>query len=521
VSTTFTSVNNHRAGAQTAAKTAAKLADKPAPRLSSRPARASAVRPAPLSSGWSSVHRHLEGSFPREVMSSWFDNLRLVEESEAQVVLGVPSDFAAIWIEENYLDLIKKQYASFFGHGVDVKLTVVDDSQPASRVSAASSDRLNSNPSASVDSVIPLERALPSQENPRFGSAPRVSAARPKIQLNPRYTFENFIVGNSNQLAHAASVAVAQNLARAYNPLFIYGGSGLGKTHLIQAIAHAALEANPSANVMYLSCEKFTNDYIRAIETKSFTQFRRQYRQADVLLIDDIQFLENKERIQEEFFHTFNELFEGNKQICLTSDRPASEIAKLEARLVSRFQWGMVTDIQAPDLETRIAILRRKAGMLNAKIPDDIVTFLAKSITRNVRRMEGALTRVASYSSLMNGTLSQEKVEQLLQDIFQEEVQTQLTIEKIQQKVTEYYHLRPSDMTSKRRPNAIAFPRQVAMYLCRILTTCSLQEIGESFGGRDHGTVIHACKTVENMMDQEEASKRAVELLQTQLSRRG
>jgi chromosomal replication initiator protein len=288
----------------------------------------------------------------------------------------------------------------------------------------------------------------------------------------------------------------------------------------MQAIAHAALQTNPNANIMYLSCEKFTNDFLRAIETRSTAQFRKQYRAADVLLIDDVQFLADKERTQEEFFHTFNELFESNKQICITSDRPASEISKLEARLISRFQWGMVTDIHAPDIETRVAILRRKANLLNAHISEEVLSFLAKSITRNVRRMEGALTRVASYSTLMGNEVTLNQVETLLQDILQEEAQTLLTIERIQQKVTEYYRLRNSDMQSKRRPTAIAFPRQVAMYLCRILTTHSLQEIGESFGGRDHGTVIHACKTVENMMEQDMTIKRAVEMLQSQLGRR-
>lgn len=467
---------------------------------------------------WTAVLQYLSGLFPAEVMNTWFNNIHCMEENEYGVLLGVPSDFAAIWIEENYLDLIKKHYASLYGHLLEVKLTVSTTTMSAPDKAPAAPDktaRMN------MENILPLERVIPAHEHQvRLMTNPQ-RPTKPKIQLNPRYTFENYIVGPSNQLAHAASVAVAQNLARAYNPLFIYGASGLGKTHLIQAIAHSVLEANPSANIVYTSCEKFTNDFIQAIQTKSTTAFRRQYRQADVLLIDDIQFLENKDQTQQEFFHTFNELFESNKQICLTSDRPASEIAKLEARLVSRFQWGMVTDIQIPDLETRIAILRRKAGLLNAKIPDDILAFLAKSITRNVRRMEGALTRVASYTSLMNGTIDLPKVEQLLQDILQEEAQTQLTIDKIQQKVIEYYRLRPSDMTSKRRPNAIAFPRQVAMYLCRLLTTHSLQEIGESFGGRDHGTVIHACKTVENMMEQDESAKRAVELLQTQLSRRG
>lgn len=480
------------------------------------------VRSASLplgSSHWATVLTHLSGIFPREVMNTWFANIRCIREDENAVVLAVPSDFAAIWIEENYLDLIKKHYALLLGHPISVQLTA------SAEASKSDDKQKDSDKSASNNLVenafLPVERTVGSNEATVRMITHHQKTQSKKIQLNPRYTFDNFIVGSSNQLAHAASMAVAQNLARAYNPLFLYGESGLGKTHLLQAIAHTVLEANPQANVMYLSCEKFTNDFLRALETRSLPQFRKLYRQADVLLIDDIQFLADKERTQEEFFHTFNELFESNKQICLTSDRPPSEISKLEARLISRFQWGMMTDIQAPDLETRVVILRRKAAMLSAKISDDILAFLAQSITRNVRRMEGALTRVASYSSLMNGTIDQAKVEQLLQDILQEEAQNQLTIEKIQAKVTEYYRLRPSDMQSKRRPAGIAFPRQVAMYLSRILTSHSLQEIGQAFGGRDHGTVIHACKAVENMMDQDQSIKRAVELLQSQLGRRG
>ena len=504
---------------------------------------------------WSLVLQYLSGLFSKEVISTWFVNIHPVEESDSGVILSVPSDFAAIWIEENYLDLIKKQYALIFGAAVQVKLTVGEPVIEKHSQDSSSPDFL-SHASAQGDSLIPLERSIDrsadhlmnrsmsTQNPPANGSAHSHSrlnttstalspyssygshasqaskAPQKKLQLNPRYTFDNFIVGQSNQLAHAASIAVAQNLARAYNPLFLYGDTGLGKTHLMQAIAHAALQTNPNANIMYLSCEKFTNDFLRAIETRSTAQFRKQYRAADVLLIDDVQFLADKERTQEEFFHTFNELFESNKQICITSDRPASEISKLEARLISRFQWGMVTDIHAPDIETRVAILRRKANLLNAHISEEVLSFLAKSITRNVRRMEGALTRVASYSTLMGNEVTLNQVETLLQDILQEEAQTLLTIERIQQKVTEYYRLRNSDMQSKRRPTAIAFPRQVAMYLCRILTTHSLQEIGESFGGRDHGTVIHACKTVENMMEQDMTIKRAVEMLQSQLGRR-
>ena len=337
------------------------------------------------------------------------------------------------------------------------------------------------------------------------------------LSLNPANTFDNFIVGTSNQLAHAASVAVAEAPARAYNPLFLYGDSGLGKTHLMHAIAHTIVKEKTYPKVIYVSCEKFTNEYIRALQENKLVNFRKDFRNIDVLLIDDIQFLAGKEGIQEEFFHTFNDLFESQRQICLSSDRPASEISKLESRLLSRFQWGMVTDIQAPDLETRVAILSKKAASRGYNIPVDIIQFLAERITRNVRRLEAALTRVACASVLQN-PLDIPNVEQLLQDILQEEALNQITIEMIQKKVVEYYQLRLSDMVSKRRPNNIAFPRQIAMYISRLHTNHSLQDIGEAFGGRDHGTVIHACKTVENIMDQDEAVARSVEYLTKQLT---
>ena len=286
----------------------------------------------------------------------------------------------------------------------------------------------------------------------------------------------------------------------------------------MHAVAHQALNRNPGCRIAYVSCERFTNEFIRAIQENTLTKFRARYRSVDYLLIDDIQFLAGKERIQEEFFHTFNEIYEAQRQIFLTSDRPAGEIDKIESRLLSRFQWGLVTDIQAPDLETRVAILTRKADAMGIKLDDDILEFLAKNISRNVRRMEGALTRVAGYVGLTRKKADLETVQRLLRDILREENLSRITIEAIQKKVVDYYHLRMADMLSRRRPANIAFPRQVAMYLSRILTEHSLQEIGATFGGRDHGTVIHACKTVENMMDQDDSIKHSVELLNEQLS---
>ena len=273
------------------------------------------------------------------------------------------------------------------------------------------------------------------------------------------------------------------------------------------------MENNPDAKVAYVSCEKFTNEFIRAIQENTLTRFRRRYRTIDILLIDDIHFLAGKERIQEEFFHTFNELYESQRQICLSSDRPASEITRLEQRLISRFQWGLVTDIQPPDFETRIAILKKKAQDLEVELSAEIIEFLAKRITRNVRRLEGALTRAASYATFMNERLDIPALERLLRDVLQEEAQNRITLEKIQKRVVDYYQLRTSDMVSRRRTNNIVIPRQIAMYLSRNLTQHSLQEIGEAFGGRDHGTIIHACKAVDNMMEQDHVVKRSVEYL--------
>jgi chromosomal replication initiator protein len=421
------------------------------------------------------------------------------------MVLGVPNDFAAIWIHDNYLDLITQRLRLTAGRMVTVTLRKAD---PAAR-GATHAPRPAAEPSAG-----PRSKAAPARRATRFDE--RGPAAGTLI---PRNTFETFVVGAHNQMAHAAALAVAQAPAQAYNPLFIYGETGLGKTHLMHAIGHAVLRQNPDARVAYLSTEKFTNEFIQALQENSLTKFRQRYRHADVLLIDDVQFLAGKERIQEEFFHTFNDLFEASKQIVLSSDRRASEIQKLEARLVSRFEWGLPADIQAPDFETRVAILRNKAVGLKCDLPEAVLIFIAQNITRNVRRLEGAFIRVASHAALFSKPLDVPTAERLLHDMLMEQAQTVLTIETIQKRVADHFQIRHSDMTSKRRPNNIAIPRQVAMYLARTLTKHSLQEIGDAFGGRDHGTVIHACKSVDNMMEQDSAMRSSVEFLKTQLSR--
>jgi chromosomal replication initiator protein len=337
--------------------------------------------------------------------------------------------------------------------------------------------------------------------------------------LNPRNTFESFVVGPNNEIAHAAALAVAQAPARTYNPLFIYGGVGLGKTHLMQAIGQYVWAKKKNVKVIYVSSELFINEFIDAIQHSNLVKFRKRYRQVDLLLIDDIQFLGGKERSQEEFFHTFNTLFDGHKQIVLSSDRPASEIANLEHRLVSRFEWGLTAELQPPDIETRMAILRKKARGMQIVLRDEVFQFLASRIRTNVRRLEGALMRVASFASLSGKELTQEVVEHLLKDILQEEGRHSVTIEQIQRRVAEHFDVRVADMTSKRRPASIAFPRQVAMYLARELTKASLNEIGEAFGGRDHGTVLHACKLVKKRIAEQDNIRQTISFIDSSLQR--
>lgn len=451
---------------------------------------------------WTAVLAEFERTFAREAYNNWFSPLNARMDGEDTLVVEAPNEFSAIWLEDNYLDLIREKVASCGGGGVDV-------------IIRASGEPLPESPSTSQPPA--ANRMAPAAN--RLRSESRMRDDRSLAYLNPRNTFDNFIVGSSNQLAHAAATAVAGEPGKAYNPLFLYGDTGLGKTHLMHAVAHAIRANDPEAHVVYLSCEKFTNKFLKAIRENTLDQFRRFYRKVDVLLIDDIQFLEGKERTQEEFFHTFNELFDRQKQLCLSSDRPATEISRLESRLVSRFQWGMATDIQAPDLETRTAILKKKAIAAGAdSLPEEVLSFLASRITRNVRRLEGALIKVVTFARLSKTPIDIPSVERLVADILREETQSPVGIERIQRKVVEYFDLRMSDMSSKRRPSNIAFPRQIAMYLSRILTNRPLKEIGEAFGGRDHGTVIHACKTVENLMEQDESVRRNVEYLTKQIT---
>src|SRR5580658_2542483 len=365
---------------------------------------------------WETVKCDFKSLFPEDVFQMWFEPVVCLEAGEDSMVLGVPNDFAAIWIHDNYLDLIMQRLRLTAGRMVTVTLRKSDIPHRGGSARPA--------PEAPARSKTPAKRGGRSDERgPAAGT------------LIPRNTFETYVVGANNQMAHAAALAVAQAPAQAYNPLFIYGDTGLGKTHLMHAIGHAILRNNADARICYLSTEKFTNEFIQALQENSLTKFRQRYRHADLLLVDDVQFLAGKERIQEEFFHTFNDLFEASKQIVLSSDRRASEIQKLESRLVSRFEWGLPADIQAPDFETRVAILRNKAVGLKCELPEAVLNFIAQNITRNVRRLEGAFIRVASHAALFSKPLDVPTAERLLHDMLVEQAQTILTIETIQKRV--------------------------------------------------------------------------------------
>ena len=450
---------------------------------------------------WESAKTDLRDLFPEDVFKLWFEPVVCLAATEEQLTLGVPNDFAAIWINDNYMDLIVQRLRLTAGRDIKVTLRKADAAAPAIGTCAAT-------PAA--------PRVAPSRRIPR-ASEERIPQ---HSSLNVRNTFETFVVGDNNQMAAAAARAVADSPGQSYNPLFLYGDTGLGKTHLMHAIGHAVLARRPDARIVYLSAEKFTNDFIQALQENALTKFRQRYRHVDVLLIDDIQFLAGKERSQEEFFHTFNDLHSAGKQIVISSDRRASEIEKLESRLVSRFEWGLPADIQAPDFETRLAILRAKAAAMKCELPADVAAFVAQHISRNIRRLEGALIKVVSYSQLTGKPIDLAAAEHLLKDVLMEQAQNQLTIEVVQKKVADHFQIRHSDMTSKRRPNNIAIPRQIAMYMVRnLIPKHSLQEIGDAFGGRDHGTVIHACKAVDNMLTNDAHMKGQIEFLRAALSR--
>ena len=422
--------------------------------------------------------------------------MRACSQENNSITLEVANDFCEVWLKDNYMGLLQDVIALTSGRQLQVKFKVGGGS----------------------GTVAPPTHPIHGKKK-AVDLAPERAAANHDLNFNPKNTFDTFVVGNNNNFAYAAALAVAQAPGKSYNPLFLYGGVGLGKTHLLHAIGQHVAVHKKGARVAYLSSEKFTNEYIDGIQNNQLARFRKKYRQTDVLLIDDIQFLAGKERIQEEFFHTFNALHEGHKQIVLTCDRPASEIQNLEHRLVSRFEWGLVTDLQPPDVEMRLAILQKKAEIMGVQLPEEIMNFLANRIRANIRRLEGALIRVASYAALTGKKLSLEMVESLLREVLNEEGRYAINIEVIQKKVAEHFDIRLADMTSKRRPENIAFPRQVAMFLSRQMTETSLAAIGEAFGGRDHGTVLHACRLVKDRMEVDANVRQVVSYLEKQLMR--
>lgn len=451
---------------------------------------------------WCSAQEHLRSMLNSDTYNLWFAPLKAIGQENNHIILEVANDFCEVWLKDNYMSLLQDVIALASGRQLQVRFKVAAPGHlstaptpppvaPAPRVKA-------------VESSADRDRGANAQQEPAF---------------NPKNTFETFVVGNNNNFAYAAALAVAQAPGKSYNPLFLYGGVGLGKTHLLHAIGHYVAANKKNARVAYVSSEKFTNEYIDGIQNNQLAKFRKKYRQTDVLLIDDIQFLAGKERIQEEFFHTFNALHEGHKQIVLTCDRPASEIQNLEHRLVSRFEWGLVTDLQPPDVEMRLAILHKKAQLMGVELPDEIINFLANRIRTNIRRLEGALIRVASFAALTGKKLNLETVEGLLREILHEEGRYSISIETIQKKVAEHFDIRLADMTSKRRPENIAFPRQIAMFLSRQMTEGSLSSIGEAFGGRDHGTVLHACRLVKDRMEVDASVRQVVSYLEKQLMR--
>ena len=423
---------------------------------------------------WNQVLEMVSNEVGKSSYSMWFKPTEAVKLENNYLYIKTADDLACEWIEDKYGELIKNILTNLTGQNIN-PIFIYNDLP-------------------TKDSV-----PIPSKEENTTTDKEKENNDR---GLNPRYTFDSFVVGKSNSFAHAACLAVAEALAKAYNPLFMYGGVGLGKTHLMQAIGHFVITHHPEKKIMYVSAEKFTNDMINSIRHNKMEDFRNKYRTVDLLLVDDIQFLTGKEGTQEEFFHTFNSLYEANKQIVICSDRLPKEIATLEDRLRSRFEWGLTTDIQPPDLETRMAILKKKAGTEDIDVPSDVLLFIAKQIRSNIRELEGALIRITAYSSLHNRPIDVELAAEALKDLLPIQ-NKKISIELIQKIVAEYFNLSLADMRSKKRTRSVAFPRQIAMYLSRELTESSLPKIGEEFGGRDHTTVIHACDKIIESINQD------------------
>src|SRR5919106_5883525 len=404
-----------------------------------------------------------EGNF-----SAWLAHIQLVGIDGNTVVLGAPNPFTKEWVETRYLGIVKNALAEAAGRQLDVVL-------------------------------VAREPTLPDEIEVTPPHPPPDDAHADRLHLHPKYTFDSFVIGSSNRFAHAAALAVAEGPAQAYNPLFIYGGAGLGKTHLLHAIGRYVSECHPGLRACYVTTEQFMNEFILALQRRTITEFHRRYRAVDLLMVDDIQFLEGKERTQEEFFHTFNALH-PHSQIVITSDRPPKKISTLEERLRTRFEWGLITDIQPPDLETRIAILQRKVAAEGLDIPAEVMSFIASRIQTNIRELEGALIRVGAYASLTRSHITLELAQNVLQSLLPNAGETRVTPDLVMSVAADYFDITSEDIRSANRSRPLVTARQTAMYLCRELTDLSLPQIGVRFGGRDHSTVIHATNKIRQLM---------------------
>lgn len=443
---------------------------------------------------WQAILGSLEVTLSKANFNTWFKNTSIVDRGESNILVSVPSGFSRDWIAAKYHEDMLKALKTIAPEIKEIKYQVGQQTKP----------QILSNPQPNFHNTENNHQAYKEVAN--------TSASG----LNPRYIFDTFVIGKNNELAHAASVAVSKNPGTQYNPLFIYGGVGLGKTHLMHAVGNKKLLENPKAKVLYVTSEKFTNDYINAISHKKMDEFKRAYRNVDMLLIDDIQFISGKEGTQEEFFHTFNELKEANKQIIITSDRMPKDIPAIEARLVSRFEWGMVADIQAPDLETRMAILRTKTAKKGVIIDEEILYLIAESIVSNIRELEGALNRLMVYQQIENKNLTLEQTKQILAGMISAKKRV-TTLKKIALSVAEFYNITLEDLIKQSRKKEFVKPRQIAMYLARKELNSSFPTIGEFFGGRDHTTVMHGVEKVEKLVDEKGVLKQELELIMDKL----
>ncbi len=444
---------------------------------------------------WDEACKQLKGILSGDIYDRWIAVIQCLEVSGNNLQLAVANDFYKDWLEENYFPMIRKAVMIVSGKEMDITLTV----------DSSCFGPIKEDPEPEPHAPISL---------PSLGFGQK----KPSHNLNQNYMFSSYVVGASNQFAHAAAMAVANSPSRTYNPLFLYGGVGLGKTHLMQAIGNHMAAKKPRAKICYITCESFTNEYIEALQNNSVSAFRKKYRKIDMLMIDDIQFLDGKQRLQEEFFHTFNALFESHKQIVLTSDRTPSEMAGLTPRLISRFEWGLITELGKPDVETRTAILRKKAELLNLHIDHVLLDYLAERISSNIRSLEGALIRVASYISLTNQHVDIAKIDELLRDLLDKESQATINVDIIQRTVAEHFDLRQSDILGKRRSRDVAWPRQIAMHLSRTMTTQSFPVIGRAFS-RNHATILYAHDQVSEKAKDDRTLQQTISILRDKVKK--